>query len=74
MRALVLALVLTGCHAEARVHAGFASALGLSILAIGAYDYEGARDEAPYLAPDRKVSEQDCTKPIDHTLGNLRCK
>jgi hypothetical protein len=26
------------------------------------------------LAPDRKVSEQDCTKPVDTTLGNLRCK
>ena len=28
----------------------------------------------PELAPDRKVSEQDCTKPIDLSAGNLRCK
>ena len=28
----------------------------------------------PELAANRRVSEQDCTKPIDHTLGNLRCK
>jgi hypothetical protein len=29
---------------------------------------------APEMAPDRKVSEQDCTKPLDYTLGNIRCK
>lgn len=26
------------------------------------------------MAPDRKVSEQDCSKPIDFTLGNIKCK
>ena len=29
---------------------------------------------APELDPKRKVSEQDCTKPIDLAAGNLRCK
>ncbi len=29
---------------------------------------------APELAPDRRISEQDCSKPIDWSLGNLRCK
>jgi hypothetical protein len=29
---------------------------------------------APELAPDRRVSEQDCTKPLDLSAGNLRCK
>ena len=28
----------------------------------------------PPLDPDRKVNEQDCTKPIDLTRGNLKCK
>ena len=28
----------------------------------------------PEMAPNRKVSEQDCTKPIDYSLGNIRCK
>ena len=28
----------------------------------------------PALAPDRKVSEQDCTRPLDLTQGNIRCK
>jgi hypothetical protein len=29
---------------------------------------------APPLDPARKVSEQDCSKPIDPQAGNLRCK
>ena len=29
---------------------------------------------APPLADKRKVSEQDCTKPVDPQAGNLRCK
>ena len=45
-----------------------------SILAAGIYSYETERDPPPELAPDRKISEQDCTRPIDPTLGNLRCK
>ena len=28
----------------------------------------------PELAPGRKVSEQDCSKPVDLQAGNLRCK
>lgn len=29
---------------------------------------------APELAANRRVSEQDCSKPVDMSLGNLRCK
>ena len=29
---------------------------------------------APELSPNRRISEQDCSKPVDLTLGNLRCK
>jgi len=29
---------------------------------------------APQLAPDRRISEQDCSKPVDLSAGNLRCK
>jgi len=28
----------------------------------------------PELDPDRKISEQDCTRPLDLTQGNIRCK
>ncbi len=60
---------------------GLAAALGLAILAAGVYevsrsglDYAGSTQRAPEMAPDRKVSAQDCTKPLDYSLGNIRCK
>ena len=28
----------------------------------------------PPLDPKREVTEQDCTKPLDLTKGNLKCK
>ena len=28
----------------------------------------------PEMAPDRRVREQDCTKPVDYSLGNIRCR
>ena len=30
--------------------------------------------KAPPLDPSRKVSEQDCSRPIDLNAGNLKCK
>jgi len=32
------------------------------------------RRPIPAMAPDRLVHEQDCTKPIENPLANLRCK
>ena len=29
---------------------------------------------APEFDPGRKIHEQDCSKPIDLSAGNLRCK
>ncbi len=34
----------------------------------------GVHRPAPELDPKRRISEQDCTKPIVHDTGNLRCK
>lgn len=31
-------------------------------------------DPAPAPDPNRKISEQDCTQPIEFDGGNLRCK
>jgi hypothetical protein len=30
--------------------------------------------QVPPLDPKREVTEQDCTKPVDLTKGNLKCK
>ncbi len=32
------------------------------------------RRNAPPLDPGRKVTEQDCSKPVDLFAGNLKCK
>jgi len=34
----------------------------------------GTRGTPPELAVERKVTEQDCSKPVDFSSGNLRCK
>lgn len=61
---------------------GLVALLGLSVLAAGTYEaarggplysLEDSR-RVPEMAPDRRISEQDCTKPLDYTLGNIRCK
>jgi hypothetical protein len=59
---------------------GFATAVGAVVLVLGTYEavhgglpYTGDR-RPPEMAPDRRVSEQDCTKPLDLSLGNIRCK
>lgn len=68
-------------NSQVQVHSsgGLAAALGIAILA-GTF-YEVSRsglgfssNAIPEMAPDRKVSEQDCSKPVDFTLGNIRCK
>ena len=33
-----------------------------------------ARQPPPEMQLDRVIHEQDCTKPIDLTAGNLRCR
>jgi hypothetical protein len=40
------------------------------------HERERAELTAPSAAMDagRRVSEQDCTKPVDYSLGNIRCK
>jgi hypothetical protein len=60
---------------------GFATAVGVTVLFLGAYEfiegglpYAGSDRRPPEMAPDRRVSEQDCTKPLDLSLGNIRCK
>ena len=67
---------------------GLAALLGLSILAAGVYEMErnsvrylvnpfvtmSGNSPPPELAPDRRISEQDCTQPLDYSLGNIRCR
>jgi hypothetical protein len=68
-------------NSQVQIHTsgGLAAALGLTILAAGAYEvarsgFLFSSNAVPEMAPDRKVSEQDCSKPLDYSLGNIRCK
>jgi hypothetical protein len=65
-------------HAHVSGGSALAAVLAASILAAGVIEHERERAEltAPSAAMDagRRVSEQDCTKPIDYSLGNIRCK
>lgn len=65
-------------HAHVSGGSGLAAVLAASILAAGLIEHERQRAELtpPSAAMDtgRRVSEQDCTKPIDYSLGNIRCK
>jgi hypothetical protein len=51
---------------------GGSAVLGAGFVAGRAADLD-ARNVPP-LDPERGVSEQDCTKAVDLTRGNLKCK
>ena len=70
-------------HSNVHLHAsgGVAALFGLGILAGSVYEvsrgglsFANETSRPPEMAPNRKVSEQDCSKPLDYTLGNIRCK
>lgn len=70
-------------HSNVQVHAssGLAAALGLSILAGSVYEvsrgglsFANDTSRPPAMDPNRKISEQDCSQPLDYSLGNIRCK
>jgi hypothetical protein len=69
---------LVSVHTSGNVVAVF----GLAIAAGAIYEVTrggsayaaGSDRRPPEMAPDRRVSEQDCTKPLDYSLGNIRCK
>jgi len=74
-----------GAAGSVSVHTDVAGALAIAAtMALVAYTLYGIDSETGFLGPDprfvpeldpsRSVSEQDCTKPIDFTRGNIRCK
>jgi len=74
MKKALFLLLLGGCTVHVETSSDAARLIGLGVVAGVIYGYESERRGPPELAPDRKVAEQDCTRPIDPTLGNLRCK
>ncbi|HZM37236.1 MAG TPA: hypothetical protein VFC18_22450 [Burkholderiales bacterium] len=74
--AIVAVGLLAGCSVTVAVSSGAATAMavGLTSVVIVGEELRTERVPPPELAPDRVVAEQDCTRPIDETAGNLRCK
>ena len=74
------ALAKDGGHATARGSAGPTSGgtmAGTPHGGGGGSSMRGGMGElrpAPQMDPARKVTEQDCSKPVDLQGGNLRCK
>ena len=59
--------------------AAFAALVGAAVLAVGVNEVlygepANTSRKPPEMAPDRKVQEVDCTRPVDWSLGNIRCK
>lgn len=76
IRAALLVLLFAGCTVHIHSSSDAAKAIGVGLIAAAIYGAgsENEYEREPPLDPSRKVSEQDCTKPIDPALGNLRCK
>ena len=64
-------------HTSSELAALFGLALiagSITEIAYGEGDYAFTSRQPPEMDPNRKVSVQDCTKPLDYSLGNIRCK
>jgi len=68
-----LVAALSGCGIGIATSAGVGSAYNLGLL-LGVTAGNGYVGIASPLDPDRRVLEQDCTKPIEDPSANLRCR
>ena len=69
--------VLSAAPAAASVQTGSGGGGGAVMLGTGVIAGRAVYTDPRYVPPmdpARDVSEQDCTKPVDLTRGNLKCK
>lgn len=80
----------SGSRVGLHVEGGGPVATALIVLTLFAAGMEYSREDRPFpdpralvpgnseppapLAPDRVVSEQDCSRPVDLSSGNLKCR
>ena len=67
----VLSAAPSAAPAAAASGGGGSVVLGTGVVAGAVYT---APRYVPPMDPQRDVTEQDCTKPVDLTRGNLKCK
>jgi hypothetical protein len=51
-----------------------AAAVIIGTAAMAASQESGIAQPSAEMAPEREVALQDCTKPVDLSAGNLRCR
>ncbi len=67
----VFAVLASGCSIGVATSAGFGTAFNIGLLlGIGS----GASVGGGEMDPNRQVTEQDCSKPIENPSANLRCR
>lgn len=78
---LLIAAVLIGlaCACASKSDPGLAQAAPMATAPSQTYSWMGSPDYAvegliPGMERGRKVNDQDCSKPVDLSAGNLRCK
>jgi hypothetical protein len=65
----------TSGSAGLRAQTAGSNSIAAALIAIGLLSAAAPPSErAPELAADRLVNEQDCTRPLEPSTGNLRCK
>jgi hypothetical protein len=69
----LLASATGGCGIGVATSAGFANAFNAGLF-LGVASGARVDGEAPAMDPGRRVSEQDCTRPIEDTSANLKCR
>lgn len=68
----------SGTGASVSLHAsghGLAALVAAGVLFIAVRSEEsGAQPYPPAMDPGRRINAQDCTRPIDESAGNLKCR
>ena len=71
--ASLLALSCSGCAVGVATTSGFAT-LYNAVMFIGVASTADNVGPLPELDPNRRVGEQDCSKPIEDPSANLKCR
>jgi hypothetical protein len=66
----MLAAAVGGCSIGVATSAGFGNAFNLGLF----LGVAGGPNLGIEMDPGRQVAEQDCTRPIENTSANLRCR
>ncbi len=71
--ASLLTLLCSGCAIGVATSSGVATVVN-AVFLIGVSSGSSYVGPLPELDPDRRVIEQDCSKPIEDSSANLKCR